>query len=52
VVVQPALTADIERAGGYGPKLQAAMFERAELPPLDDVDAFSERARELFARSS
>jgi len=26
--------------------------ERAELPPADDVDAFSARARELFARGA
>jgi diadenosine tetraphosphate (Ap4A) HIT family hydrolase len=49
-VVQP-ITADlIESHGGtYGPVLQVAMFEAGAMPPEQEVEAFADRARELFA---
>ena len=50
-VVQPATTAEIEGVGGLGPLLQANMFERAQLPPADEVDLFAERARYLFSHA-
>jgi diadenosine tetraphosphate (Ap4A) HIT family hydrolase len=49
-VVQPATTDAIERAGDYGPNLQAAMFAAGELPDVDDVERFCERARDAFAQ--
>ena len=48
-VVQPATTAAIEATGQYGPHLQAAMFDRDEFPPNDEVDRFADRARGRFA---
>jgi diadenosine tetraphosphate (Ap4A) HIT family hydrolase len=49
-VVQP-ITADlIESHGGtYGLVLQVAMFEAGAMPPEQEVEAFADRARELFA---
>ena len=49
-VVQPATTDAIDAVGAYGPGLQAGMFDRNELPALEAVDAFSDRARAAFAR--
>jgi diadenosine tetraphosphate (Ap4A) HIT family hydrolase len=48
-VVQPATRSLMDDHGAYGPKLQLAMFERGELPPVDEVDAFADRARAAFA---
>ncbi len=48
-VVQPATTRDIDSLGDYGPSLQARMFERGDLPPVDEVETFSERARRVFS---
>jgi len=50
-VVQPATTEAIESLGDYGPALQAKMFERAQLPPPDEVELFAHRAREMFRDS-
>ncbi|MDQ1435346.1 MAG: adenylyltransferase [Actinomycetota bacterium] len=50
-VVQPATTEAIESVGDYGPALQATMFDRAQLPPADEVELFAERARRLFRLS-
>jgi diadenosine tetraphosphate (Ap4A) HIT family hydrolase len=47
-VVQPATTESIDSLG-YGPQMQARMFELAVMPVADDVDAFAERARKAFA---
>jgi hypothetical protein len=48
-VIQPALTAEIDDVGDYGPHLQAKMFDRGLLPPIDEVESFAERARSVFA---
>jgi diadenosine tetraphosphate (Ap4A) HIT family hydrolase len=47
-VVQPALTADIDAIGAYGPTLQVGLFERGSAPPAEAVEAFAERARAIF----
>ena len=48
-VVQPATTAAIDGAGGYGPRLQVEMFDAGIMPPVDEVEVFSARARRAFA---
>ena len=48
-VVQPATTGAIEAIGSHGPALPAGMFDRGELPDPAAVEAFSDRARVLFA---
>jgi hypothetical protein len=35
--------------GTVGPALQVALFERDELPPAAEVEAFADRARAAFA---
>jgi diadenosine tetraphosphate (Ap4A) HIT family hydrolase len=50
-VIQPATTEAIDHVGGYGPHMQAKMFELGVMPPSDEVDVFSERARAAFART-
>jgi diadenosine tetraphosphate (Ap4A) HIT family hydrolase len=47
-VVQPVTSGQRNRLGG-GAYLQAAMFEENEMPPVDEVDRFAERARVAFA---
>jgi ATP adenylyltransferase len=47
-VVQPATRSLMDDHGAYGPKLQLAMFQRGELPSVDEVDAFADRARAAF----
>lgn len=47
-VVQPATREAMDEFGEYGPQLTTAMFERGELPPVDEVEVFAERARALF----
>jgi diadenosine tetraphosphate (Ap4A) HIT family hydrolase len=47
-VVQPAWNSDRTRYPGPGPSLQAAMFERREQPPVDEVVAFCNEARGYF----
>ncbi len=47
-VVQPATREAMDEFGEYGPQLTTAMFARGELPPVDKVELFAERARELF----
>ncbi len=50
-VLQPVGAAP-ERLGGLaGPHLQAAMFDRGELPPSAEVAAFAEELRAYLARS-
>ena len=49
-VVQPAMTADIDALEAYGPRLQTAMFERDQLPPIEEVESISSCARELFVQ--
>lgn len=46
-VVQPVTREQRDRLGGAA-KLQAAMFEAGELPPAVEVEAFADRAREVF----
>ena len=48
-VVQPAITADIDAIGSYGPGLQVGMFTRSEQPDPAAVAAFADAARALFA---
>ena len=48
-VVQPVSRELIERYGGQGPSLQAAMFRTAAPPPAEAVEGFAERARAAFA---
>ena len=48
-VVQPVTPALMDEIGDYGPHLQAAMFDRGEDPPRDQVEAFAERARSLLS---
>jgi diadenosine tetraphosphate (Ap4A) HIT family hydrolase len=49
-VVQP-ITSELRdtHEGLYGPTLQLAMFEAGVLPPEPEVEAFADRARQLFA---
>ncbi|MFC8197459.1 HIT family protein [Streptomyces sp. NPDC057298] len=44
-VVQPALTADLERYGAYGPALQTAMFAGGAVPDVAAVAGMCERLR-------
>ncbi len=48
-VVQPATTVAIEAIGDYGPHLQARMFDRDDAPDADEVERFSEDARQVFS---
>jgi ATP adenylyltransferase len=50
-VVQPARREMIEQFTAYGPRLQVAMFDRAETPAPTEVEAFAERARTAFKRT-
>lgn len=47
-VVQPETDADVESFGIWGPALQAAMFERDDLPARIAVEQFADRARRAF----
>ena len=47
-VVQPVTRALMNEHGAHGPALQLAMFERGDLPPKAQVDAFADRARAAF----
>jgi diadenosine tetraphosphate (Ap4A) HIT family hydrolase len=49
-VVQPATRELMDRFGDYGPHLQVAMFEAAEFPAVQEIEAFAERARAAFRR--
>jgi len=48
-VVQPVTRSQMDEHGTYGPALQVAMFDRGELPPENEVEAFADRARAAFA---
>ncbi len=47
-VVQPAATTDIDTLGDFGPALQLAMFRRGVEPDRTELEAFCDRAREIF----
>jgi diadenosine tetraphosphate (Ap4A) HIT family hydrolase len=47
-VVQPESDDLVEAFGAWGPALQAAMFERGELPDRAESERFATRAREAF----
>jgi diadenosine tetraphosphate (Ap4A) HIT family hydrolase len=47
-VVQPETDAVVEAFGTWGPALQAAMFERDDIPDRAEVERFATRAREAF----
>lgn len=50
-VVQPVTASDMaEHDGYYGPWIQVAMFNRGVDPPLDEVEAFCDRARAALSR--
>ncbi len=49
-VVQPIARTDMNRHGGHGPKLQAAMFEAGISPAPELVEAFARRARAMWDR--
>jgi hypothetical protein len=51
-VVQPETEALVESFGTWGPALQAAMFERDDLPARVDVEQFAHRARTAFRGGS
>jgi diadenosine tetraphosphate (Ap4A) HIT family hydrolase len=48
-VVQPVTRQAMEEHDAHGPRLQAAMFERGELPDPQAAASFAARARELLA---
>jgi RimJ/RimL family protein N-acetyltransferase/diadenosine tetraphosphate (Ap4A) HIT family hydrolase len=48
-VVQPVTPALMDEIGDHGPHLQAAMFDRGESPPRDEVEAFAQAARAFLA---
>lgn len=51
-VVQPVTASLMAEHGGlHGARIQVEMFDRRLESPLADVEAFSERARELLARA-
>jgi diadenosine tetraphosphate (Ap4A) HIT family hydrolase len=50
-VIQPETEEAVARFGVWGPSLQSAMFERDELPDEQAVDAFAQRARDVFQKS-
>lgn len=47
-VVQPEIGTVVELFGTWGPALQAAMFERGDLPERTDVERFASQARRAF----
>jgi len=49
-VVQPVSAELMSEYGLHGPRLQVAMFDRGEEPPLGEVEAFATRARAAFTR--
>ena len=48
-VVQPVTREVMDEVGTHGPSLQVAMFDAADMPPADEVEAFAERARRALA---
>ena len=50
-VVQPETDALVDSFGTWGPALQAAMFERDDLPALTAVEQFADRARRAFSET-
>jgi diadenosine tetraphosphate (Ap4A) HIT family hydrolase len=50
-VVQPAWERQRDEHPGPGPELQVALLHRGRLPPAPEVEAFCERARQLFRAS-
>jgi diadenosine tetraphosphate (Ap4A) HIT family hydrolase len=48
-VVQPETDDLVASFGIWGPALQAAMFERDDLPALIGVEQFADRARRAFS---
>jgi len=51
-VVQPETDALVNAFGTWGPALQAAMFERGDIPERAEVERFATRAREAFKTAS
>lgn len=47
-VVQPETDTLVDLFGTWGPALQAAMFERGDLPERYEVEQFANRARHAF----
>jgi len=47
-VIQPVTRAQMNGLDAYGPRLQVAMFDGGEEPPLPEVETFAEQARERF----
>jgi diadenosine tetraphosphate (Ap4A) HIT family hydrolase len=47
-VVQPVTADDVADLGVYGPRMQAAMFERGEPVDPEAAEAFAQRARAWF----
>lgn len=47
-VVQPEIDAVVDALGTWGPSLQAAMFERGDLPERADVERFAIRTQKAF----
>jgi diadenosine tetraphosphate (Ap4A) HIT family hydrolase len=47
-VVQPETDTQVDLFGTWGPALQAAMFERGDLPEPTEVERFASRARRAF----
>ena len=47
-VVQPETGTQVDLFGNWGPALQAAMFERGDLPEPAEVERFASRARRAF----
>jgi diadenosine tetraphosphate (Ap4A) HIT family hydrolase len=48
-VVQPVTRSLMDEIGDFGPHLTAAMFDRGEQPPRDQVEQFAERARTVLS---
>ena len=49
-VVQPVWNHMRDTYPGTGPYLQAAMFQAKQMPPLTEVEAFCQQARQHFAQ--
>lgn len=47
-VVQPVTQTQMDTLGARGPRLQVAMFDGGEAPPVPEIEAFAELARDRF----